>query len=54
MRVNPGNPDLSYIVQKLEGRSGIAGARMPYAPPYLNDNQIRILRRWIERGAPRD
>jgi hypothetical protein len=54
-RVVPGDPDGSYLVQKVEGRSGIVGRRMPIAgPPYLTDGQILILRRWIENGAPRN
>lgn len=54
-RVNPGSPDASYIVHKIEGRSGIVGTRMPRnGPPYMTDGQILILRRWIELGAPRN
>jgi hypothetical protein len=55
IRVIPGDPENSYLVQKLEGRAGIVGARMPQSgPPYLTDGQILILRRWIALGAPRD
>jgi hypothetical protein len=55
VRVVPGNPDASYLVQKLEGRAGIVGLRMPRnGPPYLTDGQIMIVRRWIEIGAPRN
>jgi hypothetical protein len=55
IRVIPGNPDGSYIVQKLEGTSGIVGRRMPNnGPPYLTDGQILIIRRWIAIGAPRN
>jgi len=53
-RVQPGDPDVSYILHKVEGRGGITGRRMPFNPPYLTAGQIRILRRWIEIGAPRD
>lgn len=54
-RVKPGDPDGSYLIQKLEGRAGITGRRMPFnGPPYLTDGQILILRRWIEIGAPRN
>jgi hypothetical protein len=53
IRVIPGNPDGSYLIQKLEGASGIAGRRMPQnGPPYLTDGQILIIRRWIAIGAP--
>jgi len=53
-RVIPGDPDNSYLVQKLEGAASIAGRRMPNnGPPYLTDGQILIVRRWIAIGAPR-
>lgn len=50
MRVNPGNPDQSYIVQKLEGTNA-AGARMPFGGPYLSQDRIDLVRRWISGGA---
>ena len=54
-RVVAGDPDASYLIQKLEGRSGITGRRMPFnGPPYLTDGQILIIRRWIQTGAPRN
>jgi hypothetical protein len=53
--VVPGDPDASYLIHKLEGRSDILGLRMPLAgPPYLTAGQILVLRRWIEIGAPND
>ena len=52
IRVIPGDPENSYIIHKLEGRSDIAGLRMPRSgPPYLTDGQIRVIKRWIELGA---
>ena len=55
IRVIPGDPGNSYLVHKIEGRSGIVGARMPISgPPFLTDGQILILKRWIELGAPRN
>jgi hypothetical protein len=54
VRVIPGDPDSSYMIQKIEGRSGIVGARMPLNGPYLSAGQILIIRRWIETGAPRN
>jgi hypothetical protein len=55
LRVAPGNPDNSYLIHKVDGRSGIVGVRMPQnGPPYLADGQIQIMRRWIELGAARD
>jgi Planctomycete cytochrome C len=53
MRVVPGDPDNSYLIQKLEG-TNINGRRMPNnGPPYLTDGQILIVRRWVANGAPR-
>ena len=52
MRVAPGDPDASYLIHKVEGRSGIVGLRMPFNPPYLTAGQIQVLKRWIEIGAP--
>src|SRR5215469_13263017 len=52
-RVNPGNPDASYIVLKLEGASGISGGRMPLGGPYLPQSTIDVIRQWITDGAPK-
>lgn len=54
LRVAPGDPENSYLLHKLEGRSGIVGLRMPRTEPFLTDGQISIIRRWIEIGAPRN
>ena len=55
IRVIPGDAENSYLVQKLEGRAGIVGVRMPQSgPPFLTDGQILILKRWIALGAPRN
>jgi hypothetical protein len=54
IRVIPGDPDNSYIIQKIEGAPGIVGQRMPFnGGPFLKDGQILIIRRWIANGAPR-
>lgn len=52
LRVDPGDPDDSYLVMKLEGHSDIVGARMPLGGPYLSEEQIQLIRTWIEEGAP--
>ena len=51
LRAAPGNPDASYIVQKLEGTAA-QGARMPFGGPYLPQDRIDLVRRWIAAGAP--
>ena len=40
IRVVPGDPDASYLVQKIEGAPGIVGERMPQTPPFLTPGQI--------------
>lgn len=49
--VVPGNADGSYLVHKLEGRAGIAGGRMPLFQTPLSDDQIQLVRDWIQAGA---
>ena len=52
IRVIPGDPNNSYLIQKIEGAPGIVGQRMPRTNgPFLTPNQIAIIRRWIEQGA---
>jgi len=48
-RVVPGNPAASELVRKIRGRSL---PRMPFdGPPYLSDDEIALIERWIEQGA---
>ena len=54
LRVAPGDPENSYLLHKLEGRTDIIGNRMPNRGPYLSDGQLAIVRRWIQLGAQRD
>lgn len=51
MRVKPGDPDNSYIIQKLEGHAAV-GAQMPLGGPYLTTSTIAFIRQWITDGAP--
>ncbi len=52
LRVRPGNPDSSYIIQKLEGTAAF-GERMPFGGPYLPASTIAVVRQWITEGALR-
>ena len=53
IRVIPGDPENSYLIHKLEGRSGIVGERMPRnSGPFLTPGQMTVIKRWIEIGAP--
>ena len=51
IRVIPGNAGDSYLIHKLEGRSDIAGARMPLGAPPLPQADIDVIRTWIAQGA---
>jgi len=51
-RVASGDPDNSYLVQKLEGTAAV-GVRMPFGGPALNAAQIAAIRQWIANGAQR-
>jgi hypothetical protein len=50
LRVKPGDPDNSYIIQKLEGHAAV-GAQMPFGGPYLSTETIAFIRQWITDGA---
>jgi hypothetical protein len=50
IRVVPGNPNASFIIQKLEGTQTV-GARMPFGGPYLPQSTIDVIRQWIATGA---
>ena len=52
-RVEPGQPEGSYLLRKLRGEA-IVGERMPLAKPPLPDSLIRVIEEWIRRGAPGD
>lgn len=49
-RVEPGNPDASYLIQKLEGTAAVGG-RMPLNGPPLPAATIQVIRQWIADGA---
>jgi hypothetical protein len=53
MRVDPGIPDSSYIVMKLEGRQAV-GRRMPLIGKPLSEKEIKSIRDWIASGAKND
>lgn len=49
-RVNPGDPDDSYLIQKLEGSAAV-GEQMPRGGPPLPQETIDVIRQWIVDGA---
>ena len=50
MRVNPGDPDNSYLIQKLEGNASVGG-QMPLGRTPLTQATIDVIRQWITDGA---
>jgi hypothetical protein len=52
LRVAAGDPDNSYLVQKVEGTAA-SGARMPLGGGILNQALIDDIRQWISDGANR-
>ena len=52
LRVDPDDPDDSYLIRKLEGTQSI-GVRMPAVGPALDQAVIDDIRAWITNGAQR-
>lgn len=50
LRVAPGDPDNSYLIQKLEGSASV-GAQMPLNAPPVEQASIDVIRQWITDGA---
>ena len=59
-RVNPGHPELSYLVRKIEGGPNISGVLMPNGCPgspssgaqCLTSDEIAAIVQWITECAP--
>jgi hypothetical protein len=53
-RVEPFDPERSYLTKVLRGDPDAPTNRMPASgPPYLSDEMIGLFIRWIEEGATR-
>ncbi|MGI9258087.1 MAG: Ig-like domain-containing protein [Gammaproteobacteria bacterium] len=50
LRVDPGNPDDSYLIDKLEGTHTVGG-RMPLGGTPMPQADIDVVRQWITDGA---
>lgn len=50
LRVDPGNPGNSYIIQKLEGHAAVGG-QMPLGETPLSASTIAFIAQWITDGA---
>jgi len=53
LRVSPGDPDNSYLIQKLEGSASVGG-QMPLNGTPLSQANIDSIRQWITDGAVDD
>jgi hypothetical protein len=53
LRVAPGDPDNSYLIQKLEGTASV-GEQMPLDGTPLPQASIDVIRQWIIEGAVDD
>ncbi len=53
MRVAPGDPAASYLLQKISSDTPLEGVRMPPNQP-LPPYKIEAVRAWIAAGAPND
>jgi hypothetical protein len=53
MRIAPGDPDGSYLLQKISSTTPLDGVRMPPDQP-LPANKIEAIRLWIAAGAQDD
>jgi len=49
--VDPGKPDTSYLIRKLEGAQEVVGAQMPLNRPRLPQSIINSIRLWIQQGG---
>jgi hypothetical protein len=53
-RIEPGDPEKSYLVHKLRGTQrsvGGSGVRMPQGGPFLAAPQMQLIETWIKEGA---
>lgn len=53
LRVRPGDPAASYLVQRLEGTQ-VVGSRMPLGGAPVDSIDLTNVRRWILQGARRN
>ncbi|HMV65659.1 MAG TPA: hypothetical protein PKA64_02320 [Myxococcota bacterium] len=51
--IEPGNPDASYLVRKVEGSAEAAGGSGDLMPPGfgLPQGDIDVIRQWVTEGA---
>jgi hypothetical protein len=54
VRVVPGSPSTSYLMNKLTGIGMCSGTQMPSRGVSLPQAQIDLIRNWICQGAPKN
>jgi len=52
-RIEPGDPDRSYLVRKIRGDPDIVGSQMPLVGS-ITAAQRQLVIDWVRRGAPHD
>ncbi len=50
-RIDPGNPDDSYLIRKLEGGPDISGGQMPLGGTPISQELRDNIREWVSNGA---
>ena len=50
--VTRGDPDNSYLIDKLTGAPGIIGEQMPFGGAPITSGELSTIRQWITEGAP--
>ena len=54
LRVVPGHPEQSFLIDKLSRLNPGEGSLMPYTGTMLPAAQVEAIRTWIRQGAARD
>jgi len=49
--VVPANHEMSYLWDVIKGVNLMGGQRMPLGGPYLSENEIAVVAKWIDTGA---
>ncbi len=52
--IEPGNPNISYLLQKVLGSNVISGSRMPLNNSPLSQEKIDAITEWISNGSKDD
>ena len=52
LRIDPGNPNSSYLILKIENAMGIEGGQMPLGEPPLTQATMAAIVQWVANGAP--